>query len=149
MKQITHQLAAHICTTDDQIVVIRSLEDALQAVQSEQKLATVWKAVPQPLQILLSTLKNDPDQLKRFLQQALTELRSLAVVRLTVPYVPTIQQAQELIQMVRTSLNPTVLVEFRTDASMLAGINIEYKAQRLQYALGQDLAELAMKEVHE
>lgn len=149
MKSVVQSLAQEVVTKDKLALLIRQLEES-QSLLFSQKQAekTTLKNVPHFVSPLIpDSVVASQQALDEWLGEVIAGLRKLPVATITIAYLPTEAQAQELIQLVRSGFSTHVVIELVTDPSLLAGVRIEYDTQRIQYSLKDDLDE-ALKELN-
>ncbi len=73
--------------------------------------------------------------------QVISQLQTLSVAKVVLPYWPTIVQLDELAALVQASLGTNTVLELDVDAFLLAGVALETKSARSECSLRVELAQ--------
>lgn len=137
-------LARHLHTRDEVITIVQQLETCRQLLFTTR--SSEKKVVAQLPHLVVHTMpvavSANPRMLDEWLKQLVGDLQRLPVATVSVAYVPTLGQAQELIAMVHSGFDTPVVVDLCTDAKIMAGVRIECASTRIEYSLQVEIDEL-------
>lgn len=140
-------LTKALCTHDDVLAVVAQLQSSEAAVQEERSLTQALKTLPAHI-TLTTAEQQDADTARAAIQQKIAELTQLPVVRLRVPYIPTRSQTEELATVVKHATTPQTVITIETDATLLAGIQLETDTTRLAYTLSDAVTQVTQELAH-
>ena len=144
-------IARQIYTSTELMQLLKHLEECQRLLfsskQSNQKvlenlLQTVADSVP-------ASVASSTRLLDEWLKQLIQDLQRLPVATVTVAYVPTVSQSYELVKIIRSGFETDMVVELKTDVSMLAGARIELQNMRVENSLQSDITELFSERMNE
>jgi F0F1-type ATP synthase delta subunit len=145
LAQITHALHTQEQLTE----VIAQIETCQSMLFSTKKAAQkTLESLPNLIHSLVpDAIQADEKSLDGWLSELSDQLRKIPVATVTVAYLPTAAQAEELRSLVETGFGRHVIIALQTDPKLLAGVRIEFANTRTQYSLSQDMEEI-LKEAH-
>lgn len=143
LQSLLLEVLRAIPTTRERDEVLAALEEAKSQLFSEKNSTS---AALQRLPSFIATAlpadaASSAQDCDAWLQNLITELAAYPVTTLTVPYLPTVAQTEQLVQRTRQSLGEHVLLQLQTDRKLLAGIRIEHNGKRSEYTLAKELNE--------
>ena len=142
-------IAQELLTSDDLVTVMGQIETSLGMLfaskYSEKK---ILAELPEVIRsIIPDSVVGSEKSLDEWLRSVLAELRTMPIAVVSVAYIPTGAEAKELLELVQSGFGRHVIISLQTDATLLAGVRIEYDNQRVQFSLHNDL-ETVVKEMH-
>lgn len=136
-----HSILAELKTTDQVVAAVQKLETAKAAIfAGKAKLTAALAELPEVIAVTIpAELHTQAKQLDAWFAAAIAQLRAVPTVVVSVAYLPTHQQVLELVQLVREGVTSPVLVDVRTNESLLAGIEVLAGTQRITVSLQTEL----------
>jgi F0F1-type ATP synthase delta subunit len=144
-------IARQIYTSTELMQLLNYLEECQRLLfSSKQSNQKVLENLPQTVaDVVPATVASSTRLLDEWLKQLIQDLQRLPVATVTVAYVPTVSQSYELVKIIRSGFETDIVVELKTDMSMLAGARIELQNRRVENSLQSDITELFSERTNE
>ncbi len=142
METLLQNMSSEITRERELVLLVQTLEDCKQQLYSSkngykkclQLLPTVvYDSIP-------AKTRESQAELDNWLSVAVQTLQQVPVVTLAVAYVPTIAESEELIKLLRTGFDTSVVVAVTIDRSLLAGARISVGSKQIEVSIKQELA---------
>lgn len=136
-------------TTEHRLRLVQSLQELLKLPATDSKSYTKQKLVsklPWYIHPLLdeimtdSTEKISGTQLHTYIKQFITTVHSVPVVSLTLAFIPTSQQLEEYVSLLRAQVDESLIVDLLYDDSIIGGAVLSLNGQRYEATLLQKIA---------
>jgi F0F1-type ATP synthase delta subunit len=146
-----HRTSSAVAVIVHHIYTTTELQQLLQYIgkcqrllfSSKQSNQKVLENLPQTVaDVVPASVASSTRLLDEWLKQLIQDLQRIPVATVTVAYVPTVSQSNELVKIIRSGFETDIVVELKTDVSMLAGARIELQNRRVENTLQSDITEL-------